>query len=171
MDKKINGDLIRYIYNETIVDVLNGFNEFEHEEVRNAYKTYLINNYDSIKSSKNLEKLKAFYLKLEKARWNSKTKEDKQRLLIEDDYLNRLGYLSDVALQYAKLRLNDEQDKIDINVEQVRKFIEEMSVCANMVKDFNKSIATIYLSEGSMDFNYAVGLTDNTSLRVGRMVR
>ena len=37
------------------------------------------------------------------------------------------------------------------------------------VKPFNKIIAQTYLSEGSVDYIYAAGLTDNKSLRVGRM--
>ena len=39
------------------------------------------------------------------------------------------------------------------------------------VREFNKQIANYYVSEGSIDFQYASGITENMSLRIGRMKR
>lgn len=158
-----------YIYENSKEILLKGFDDSkEQEEILYFYKEYLDKLYSSnVKNIDEYEKLKDRFLKLEISKWSSIPKGVKQGLLIRDEFLNRLGYLSDLGLKYAISKLKGES--IDLTEEQAKKYISDMKLLVDKVRDFNSDLAKTYLSEGILDFMYASGLTNNKSLRVGRM--
>ena len=62
--------------------------------------------------------------------------------------------------------LNDFNSKFDTSFttyEEVEDFVKKHNEAV-----YNKELAEYYISEGNMDFKYASGQTDCTSLRIGR---
>jgi len=161
-------ELQQTIYNELIDEILKDVPESEQEELKEAYKQYLVTFYSREVDPKiGFEKTKTTFVDIEKMKWNDKTLVEKQMLLFKDEALNRLGHLSNIALGNAKAKISNNLD--GITKEEANAYIEEMKELVNKVRPFNKVLASDYLSEGILDFEYSIGLTDNTSLRIGRM--
>lgn len=157
-------ELINNIYEEMISTILQGFNDSEFGEVTASYREYLIKNYGNKQGD--IDKLKAAILSIERDKWKDKDKKNKQMNLFNDVYLERLGYLSNLALKLAKGRFYGNEDNA-ISTDEVLEYIKLMKEYASLVREFNRGIADVYLSEGILDFQYAIGLSNNMSLRLG----
>lgn len=118
-------------------------------------------------------KLKQIVIESEIEKWNSKSVVERQALLVKDEYMEKLVYLSNIGLKNATIRLGNEIKNtnfpVSISKEEADKNIGLMKEYAQMVKPYNKAEAAMILSEGELDYMYAVGLTNYTSLRIGRM--
>ena len=73
-----------------------------------------------------------------------------------------------MALEYAKLKYRGKENEIPINQEQALDYIEMMNKYSENVRDYNKERTILQLSEATLDFEYAVNLNSNMSLRMGR---
>ena len=171
----MNERLINGIYNNSINSVLKDIEETEKEILMASYKRYLVDSYaDTLDEDDNIEQVIALYSVMEIKKWNKKSPDEKKSLLIQDENYKKLYELSNIGYKHANrkiLLLQTHQEYIpSINEEQARKYIQEMEELYEGVKDYNKKMAGIYLSEGTMDFLYATQLTDNMSLRIGRML-
>ena len=138
--------------------------------MQKGYLNYLNDKYkDEFYSSISTEKI----IDLEMSLWKDKNSDYRLSYLIKDEFFTKLSYLSQVGLKYAMKRLSAEKLNAlyepEITEEYAQNNIHLMEQYYENVKPFNKIIAQTYLSEGSVDYIYAAGLTDNKSLRVGRM--
>ncbi len=162
-------DILNAVYETMIDDIIKDFNTNEYEEVQEAYRDYLNFSYqNSLKLSNDKEKLKKFFIKLEKQKWENKDKILKQALLLNDENYDELLKLSNMALEYAKLKYRGKENEIPINQEQALDYIEMMNKYSENVRDYNKERTILQLSEATLDFEYAVNLNSNMSLRMGR---
>ena len=160
-------DLEQAIYDNLINIILKDFNENEIEEVKEGYKNYLISVYrDLYDLDNNKEKLKKHFIKTEIMRWEDKSKNLKQRSLLKDEYFAKLYDISQMAYKYANYRKTGQINEINITKEQADQYIYLMNEYLEKVRDFNKEVAIEYLSEGSTDFYYALGLIEEKSFRL-----
>lgn len=160
-------ELEQAIYDSLIEIILKGFTEEEQEEVKTEYQNYLIQYYrDLYNLDKDKEKLKKHFIKMEILKWQNKAKDFIQRSLLKDDYFAKIYEISQMAYRYANLRLTGSKDQIDITKEEIDEKIRLMNEYLEKVRPFNKQVAIEYLSEGSTDFYYALGLIEETSFRL-----
>ena len=161
--------LSNYIFENSKEEIIKGFSDLkEQNEILFFYRKYLNRIYAStVRNEFDFEKYKDKFLKYELSKWVDVSKSQKQSLLIEDEFLDRLGYLSDLGLKYAIAKIKGEP--YSMTPVQARKYISEMNLLVNKVLGFNSNLAQTYLSEGTIDFMYASGLSDKMSLRVGRI--
>lgn len=168
-------NFINSLYLNNIEIVLKDFTNEEYEDIKKAYYSYLTDSYSDIikKSNKSIDEMIRIFSEVERKDWEKESKESKQRILLKDQAFENLGYLSDNALKHAMERLKCEIKNIDYNPkitkEQAYNYIKMMEEEASKVKAYNFNIAKTYLSEGTVDYLYASGISDNYSLRVGRM--
>lgn len=166
----MNEQLIKEIYNTLIPIITNGITE-ELEEISTAYYNYILNLYSDNNGS-NYEKLKEICINIEMKNWSNKSVILRKKLLLTDNYYDKLIYLSNIGLKNANIRLlneiNNDNKPIEITETQAKENIKLMKEYVNMVKDYNKQEALMILSEGLIDYDYALGLTDNRSFRLGK---
>lgn len=162
------------IYNGTIKTLISDFSEKEIPEVLQSYQLYIIENYSNVlEPTDNVEKVAKLFIEIENKKWKNKTKEEKQILIMKDPALENLRYLSGIAQKYAQNRLGNELSSgtfiAELSEEQAQNYIKNLEEYTSQVKPYNSLIAQTYLSEGIIDFLYASKLSDNMSLRVGRL--
>lgn len=176
-----NETLILEIYNKTINDILLGIEEKYKDEVCQAYLEYLKKNYlnfDLELGNKKPEELIILFVDLEKSKWQDTNVDAKLSELLSDPALENIKYISNTGYKYAKTML-DKKFEMGVEMllqpvieeEKAQKSIEMLNTYYDQVRDFNKTIATYYVSEGTIDFQYACGITENMSLRIGRIKR
>ena len=160
-------DLEQAIYDNVINIILANFKEDEQEEIKNAYKNYLIKVYRSLYDpNRNIEQLKNSFTKTEILTWKNKSKEFIQRGLLKDEYLDKIYDISQMAYKFANYRKMNNIDQINITKDQVDNYINLMNEYLKKVKSYNEKLALQYVSEGSIDFYYALGLVTATSFRL-----
>lgn len=162
------------LYNGTINTFLQGFSDTEKQELLSSYKQYIIDNYTNVlEPDDDVNKVTQLFIDIENKKWLKKTQEEKKIIVVRDQSLDHLQYLSQTAFKYAQVRLGKELTGNsfipEITEEQAKKYLKEMEECIEKIQPHNLKIARTYLSEGSIDFLYAANLTNNMSLRVGRM--
>ncbi len=162
--------VIDKVYENVINMILKDFTYEEQEEVREAYKKYLRDCYeDSLYLSDDETELINHFTELENMKWSDKSKVIKQALILEDEWMDKIRDLSNIALEAATLKLIGKDSEIKLTKKEVVEYEENMKEYLTKVRDFNRQQAYGYVSEATLDFEFAVGLTDNMSLRVGRM--
>ena len=159
-------DFIKYLFDSTIDVVLKDFSNDEIDEVKKNYLEYLKLHYKGTIDEDQIEKAKQVFPGIEINNFKNLKKEEKQRLLLEDEALERLEYFSHYANTYALYRMDN--DKCAISEEQANNYLVQMGKEFKKVRSFNKHIAENLLSESIVDFQYAAGLTNNMSLRSAR---
>ena len=159
-------DFINYMYDNTIEFILKDFNNEEINEIKEGYLKYLKLHYEDTIDGKQLDKAKKVFPNIEISNFKNLKKEEKKRLLLDDNALEKIKYFSHYANTYAQYRMDN--DKCIISEEQANNFIVQMGNECKKVRSFNKSLAENLLSESIVDFQYAAGLTDNMSLRSAR---
>lgn len=156
--------------------ILKECNEAEKLELEASYNQYLEVVYSDLNTYEGQiteDELKQIVIESEIEKWNSKSVVERQALLVKDEFMEKLVYLSNIGLKNATIRLGNEIKNtnfpVSISKEEADKNISLMKEYAQMVKPYNKAEASMILSEGKLDYMYAVGLTSYTSLRIGRM--
>ena len=168
--------LVNEIYNRTIDIVLNNTQDSNKQILQEGYKQYLINNYGDIKldeepyNNKPINELIDKYVELETMDWEDELEDNKLSTFIIDDAYEQICKISNIAYDYAKLRLfeQDSNYKSIISVEEATKTIENLYYLQSQLKSYNNERAEMIISESIMDLLYASGQTDNMSLRIGR---
>lgn len=176
-----NEKLILEIYNQTINSILIGVDAKYKDELCLAYIEYLKKiylNFDLKLGNKKTEELVSIFVDLEKSKWQDTNADAKLSELLNDPAFENIKYISNTGYKYAKSMINK---KFGAGVEtllqpvieesKAKESIEMLNTYCEQVRDFNKTIATYYVSEGIIDFLYASGITENTSLRIGRIKR
>ncbi len=176
-----NEKMVEEIYNKTINDVLNGIDYKYSDELCLAYKGYLKNNYlnfDLSIGGKKPEELAILFADLEKSKWHDLDSDAKLSELLSDPAFDNIKYISNTGFKYAESMLSKKFEtgaeiivQPVIEKEKALESIEMLNRCYEQVRDFNKDIANYYVSEGIIDFQYASGITENMSLRIGGLSR
>ena len=152
-------DLINFIYDNTISEVLKDIPEEEKKKISDSYKSYLSEMYEDVEINlDNLEQLKAMFTRLELSSWQKKNAEQKRETLYYDEYFDKLFGISGIAFEEAKIR--------NLTKEQVMDYLNKMKEYFDKVASYNKKVAEDYLSEASLDFMYAIGESDDKSFRI-----
>lgn len=176
-----NEKLILEIYNKTVNDILIGIDEKYKKELCLAYVEYLKKkylNFDLNLGNKKPEELVNLFVDLEKSKWQETNVDAKLSELLSDPAFENIKYISNTGYKYAKSMI-DKKFESDTEIllqpviekEKAQESIELLNTYYAQVRDFNKQIAIYYVSEGSIDFQYASGITENMSLRIGRIKR
>ena len=176
-----NEKLILEIYNKTINNILIGIDVKYKDELCLAYMEYLKKNYlnfDLDLGNKKPEELVSLFVDLEKSKWQDTNTDAKLSELLSDPAFENIKYISNTGYKYAKSMLDKKfETSVEILLqpvieeEKAQESIEMLNTYYEQVRDFNKRMATYYVSEGSIDFQYASGITENMSLRIGRIKR
>ncbi len=162
-------EVLDSVFNEMIDVILLDFGDDEKGIIIDGYKRYLEINYRDSVNLENISLSKQVILKMEHIKWDKSDKKEKQVSLIFDENLRELGKISALAQDYANYKLMGKEDLIDLTVEEMNHKIELMEKYRDLVKPFNKEIANSYFSEAVVDFQYALGLSNNTSFRIGKI--
>lgn len=170
-------ELINLIYNRTINIILNGIEEQYKDEIKIAYKDYVDKKY----SSYNLEGVKKedvykFFVDLEVSKWEDISIGNKLSELLKDEALENIRYISNIGFEYAEARINqrkpgDNNSYLPATLDETisAQNIDILNNLLSKVRSFNQNLANSFVSEGIIDFKYASGKTENTSLRIGRI--
>ena len=165
---------LEQILNNTKDLILKDIDLTEKEEILNGYKKYLIIHYaETFEEIEEKDAAVKVFSDVEIKNWINSSKEEKERLLIEDKSLDNLRYLSSVAQKYAISRLtkemNQEEYIPEISEEKANELIIQMESESKLVRPFNQNIASTLLSEGTVDAMYSAKLTDNMSFRTSHL--
>ena len=157
--------LIDYLYENVKKEILKGFiNPIEIKEILFFYRKYLEERYLEITEKEEFELKKEKFLKREMRNWIDVSKKDKQRFLVYDENLTKLGYFSNLAYEAAMARIKGEN--VNITEETAQNYKKRMKEYASKVRNFNIEVAKEYLSNGIVDIDFACGKTECTSFRV-----
>lgn len=166
--------LINGIYNNCINTVLENIDESLREKISLEYKKHLLNDYEDIlEPDDDINMMISICTQMEIKRWQKKTADEKLSILFEDKFFNKLIEISNIGFKHAQRKIgyliSNKEYNPDISQEQADDYINKMNDLFEQVQPYNKDEATIYLSEGTLDFGYASNMTDNMSLRAARM--
>ncbi len=169
----MNELLINGIYNNCLETFLTGIDS-NREELSVAYKKYLVEMYaETIDETDDINQTIAIFSSIEKKRWSSKSVNEKISMVVNDDALNRLREISSIAQKHAERKLGHLLHGSNyiptLSEEEKDRYVKEMVELSSKVLPQNQNIATMLLSEGSIDFDYATNLTDDMSLRVSHL--
>jgi hypothetical protein len=155
------------IYTNVINIILNSFENEYQDIVKSKYYKILMKRYSSLDINQdNYDKLYNRFLKLEIEEWSKMPLNTKKNIFIKDVALEEMINISNQAFQYA---LDRARSAKIISDEIYNKSIDRLKELYMKVKDYNRPLAQWYLSEGTMDLDYASGKTKNTSLRLGKV--
>lgn len=169
---------ISKIYNVCINTVLNGVDGDIKNEIAVGYYNYLMNTYSDFDISNitvSVSQALDLLIDLENSKWNNATVSIKKLEFIKDSALDNIKRISGIAHKYATKKINI----TDINGNLVSNTLDEETADKNIellnnyllqVKDFNKELANIYVSDGILDFEFACGRTNYVSLETGRQI-
>ena len=158
-------DGVEKIYDNTKSIIEKKFFAYERDEILKSYKDYLYSRYGKFNNiEKGLDKLCQLEIKF----FENKDKNYIKSLIIKDYNYEELCNLSKQAKMYALSRIND---NLLIDANSYNDIIKSMNKIFDKIKPYNKNAAKMVYSEAIVDLEFAAGLTDNTSLRVGRMNR
>ena len=166
--------VVERILGETKETFLEGVDSSIHEKILLAYKNYLMETYANIlREDDNLEQVIRIWSHMEKRKWVGKNTSYKLSMIIKDDNLDKLREISGIGYKLAQKKmgfvLSDTQYTPELSKEQMNAYIEEMQNLFEHVEPFNINIARNYLSEGILDFQFAMNLSEDKSLRTCRM--
>jgi len=159
--------VINKIYNNMIKIILSDIESDYHEVVCQKYMETLMNRYSDIDFDEgSIGEVYNFLYQMEYNEWNSMPAAVKKHSFMKDDVLNKIIDLASIAFKYAK-------DKLDNNVviskQLANEYILNLNSLYNDVEDFNKNLAMWYISEATVDLDYASNQTDSMSSRISRM--
>ena len=101
--------------------------------------------------------------------WGKCNEIAKKRIVIHDENMENIYFLSSKSFGYARRKLNE---NVLLPENEAENIINELNKCYNLVLEHNKELAQRELSESSLDLNYAMGKNENiTSLRIGREIK
>ncbi len=168
---------IKKMYANTINVVLDGIDEESINLIKNAYYTYLYDNYRNFDiGNRNIENVIKIFSDLEITKWKDMSIIDRKTVLLSDEVLDDIKFISSLAFKLAEQKVNSR----DVNGENMQntldegtanKYIEALNTYLSQVQDFNKQVAEYFVSEGIVDLQFASGITSNMSLRIGRIIK
>ena len=164
-------EAIKEIYLNVINVILNDIDEKYKEEVSNNYLEYLYSMYsDKEINEQNYSKIVEILSKIEYEKWKRRDRKSKLYHLKKDKSFDVINDISKKAYSLASMHF--EGKTIDVSKEEIDKNINILVNQLNSVEDFNKEEAERLVSEGILDFGYAIGKNDNvTSLRIGHLLK
>ena len=170
----MNELLINGIYKNMIKTIIEGINDSDVKSIMVAYKNYLYENYaDTLDNSDDIKQIIVIYSNIERKKWQKKSEREKKSILLKDENLIKLQEISDIAYKHASRKIGCIISGMEyipsISEEQIISYTNEMKRLFELVKDFNKTTARMYLSEGIIDFEYSLNKTENMSLRTARL--
>lgn len=160
----LDNKLINEVFNNLISIITSGIEEQYIEEVRKNYLKKLNNRYEDKRITEdNYNKYLNNIIEIEKNEWLQISAFQKKQLLIIDDNLNQIIYISNEGFKLARdKKTNNNTISKEYAFEQIKKLEELLP----NVYDFNIGVAKKYISEAILDYNYAVGDTDKRSFRL-----
>ena len=160
-------EAIKEIYLNVISVILNDIDEKYKDEVSNNYLEYLYSMYsDKEFNEQNYRKIVEVLSKIEYDKWKARDRNSKLYYLKNDKSFDVINDISKKAYSLASMHL--EGKNINVSQEEIDKNINILINQLNSVEEFNKEEAARLVSEGIIDFEYALGKNDNiTSFRIG----
>ena len=167
-------EIINVLYKNNIELILKDFDENDQSEIKKEYLDYLTLHYSRLVNEEyNSSDIIDVIDNMEKDLWLKKKKIEKQRILLKDEKLDKMGEISNIGYENALKKLeclkNNIEYKNNLNKVEVELYIDNLTKLSNEVRDFNKEIADRYLSEGILDLLFAANMSENTSFRIGNI--
>ena len=161
--------IINQVYINVIDIILSDIDNNDKEEVKRNFIDYLYSLYsDKEINENNYEKMLAIITDLENNKWESRDKNSKLYYFKEDKSFDAISNLSKKA--YTLALSKRQNDELIIDREEIEKDINELIRLVDTVEEFNKEEAKRLVSEGILDFSYAIGETkDITSFRISHL--
>jgi transcriptional regulator of heat shock response len=171
-------EVVDKIFNQVVGIVLEGLDSKFQDKAKNNYYNLLLSSYSNydqeLKENDlgikvdtiNYDKIYSSLIQLETMKWKNVPVGVKKHVLFEDVALNEIIDITSKAFKDAKTRITE--GKI-VSEEETNKSLSRLTELLEQVEDYNKDLATWYVSEGSMDLRYSSGTTELTSLRIGRI--
>lgn len=156
-----NENLIKKIFDKTILTVLSNISDNYHDEVIRTYNNYLIKHYEKYNSS-NSNIINAF-VELEISKWKDIDESAKLSLLLDDKAMDKIREIASLGFDYAKKRFEYERNNfnnesiISIDVKKANENIDELNNLIKEVREFNSVVASKIVTDAIMDFQYACG--------------
>lgn len=171
----MNEKLINDIYDNVKNILLNGIPLEYQNDVLLGYKKNLLEVYSKIDVNSNYELAKEALIEIEVSKWKDTTAAIRLSEFVMDKAMDDIRYISNNGFKYAQARINQSENDnvlpatIEINkCEEAKLMLEKL---LTQVKGFNEELARYYVSEGILDFEFASGMTNDMSLRIGRIFR
>lgn len=167
-------DILKNLYEKMIPIILKDCPEYEQEEMKRGYWEYINKIHDDVLDyDMPVDVMVDVCLEIEKEKWEGKDIVSKEFLFLKDEKYEQLIYLSNVGFKNAQIRLfnelNNENNPLSITHDEAIKNIELMEDYVKFVRPYHEAVAANALSEGILDYQYAFGYINDTSLRIGRM--
>ncbi len=172
-----NNEIIEQLYMELIDDLLSDIDVKYHEEVRTAYKTKLIERVNNFGKDTGLEMIVA-QMPIEKKISIIKNSEMSSNLglspnlklstILDDNAFSKIVNIANVGFKAAQERAFGEKHML-ISSELSDENINNMNLLLPNVREFNKDFASEKVGEGELDYRFASGQSNNTSMRLGKV--
>ena len=138
------------------------------DNLENLYKKNIETQYlsliEKIDSLEKFNKVLEYIVRVETELWGNASLEGKLSYLVKDAAYNDLNALSLKIFQLARERQEKQLILSDAEQNQFRKQLDDL---LSKVMQMNQNRAKILYSEALLDLNYAYGLSEFTSLRLG----
>ena len=159
--------LIEEIYNNSVSIVIHGIKKEFVEDIKKGYKDYLFRIYTDINlMGKDPKTAASIFSEFEASKWKKVSPNVRLTELYPDIALKEINNLSMAGYELALKRIETTSSSID---EQTAKAsIDKLNELLTKVKVFNYALALNMVSEGTMDYLFACGRVEETSLRIGR---
>ena len=155
---------IKELYDRTINSILKDIGDKYVDQVKKGYMNYLIENYDEVYSEEDMYLLDD-NISDEINYWGNQQSVAKLSSFVEDGKFKNLIKLSDESYNLAKKKLYSASSPISIDEAKIK--IKQAEELLDEVESFNKIPAENLLSETTLDYQYASGISnDIMSLRL-----
>lgn len=175
MNKKI---LVEELFNKLSSVIIENVEEVYHEELLSEYKNYLREYFSKYQDdSDKIESYIKTFTKIEMLNWSNMNQDGKLSLLLKDRALEKIREISSKGFQYAKDKFNQMlsddviKEECELDKQEIEQNIQLLEELLPKVREFNKGLAANLVSEGVLDYNYLLGNTNITSLRLGRLYK
>lgn len=158
---------INTIYDNIINIILEKIPNEYKEEVSKRYNDYLHEIYTDMYSSDDCEEMIKICTNIEEKTWKKSPSEYILQTFVNDTAFNEIKKISGKAFKMAEEKNNNGKNFVDTL--EISQNIDLLGNLLNEVKDFNKVLAENLVSESILDFDYASGDTDVTSLRISHL--
>jgi len=159
--------MINQLFSTTLDQLLSDIPSEFKAEMQSAYSQHLIKRYGEVTlpDANKTDDYVTTLVNRELREWGSSSPEMKMSAFLKDEFLDKIGAIAEQGFSYASKKLIDQTT---ISPETAKQNIEMLKQYLPQVRSFNVLLAQSYVSEGILDFQYAAGLTENISLRLGR---
>lgn len=159
--------VIKKIYDSMIKIILRDIEPDYVEAICRKYMDTLVKRYSDIEFDvENIDYVYKDLFEIEYIEWANMSADMKKHIFLTDVALNKIIDLASEAFKYAKDRLNN---NAVISKELADEYILKLKNLLNEVEDFNKNLAMWYISEASVDLDYASNQTENMSTRISHI--